>query len=282
MVDSFKDDGPPDMDCEADERFALGLIGGQDLALWDLASIFDNDQYETERHAGSSEISSSAPMFGPYGLMTLENKSKLLIQDLHDTHGALSVEDPSYDARFNLEVAKSVFSPQTMSGFAATFFQLSHSHVPVVHQPSFGSTETTNALLLAVVLAGSIGSPPRDDALSARSFLRIAEEYIFRQMAEIMSCGATSAETEELLETLQAAVIIHSVQIMRNDVSTRRRNRTRRLPALVFIVRQLGLARLRHSDDSNWVQFVQKEACIRYNTDSAHIVWRFYVYIANC
>lgn len=216
----------------------------------------DSDSFTTSR-----DVNPSVPALTADGFSVLERFSKIVIQELSTLHSHLSATEPSYHRAFDPEVAQSVFAPHSLRNFTTTFFRLSHIYVPVVHMPSFGSEETSTALLLAVVLAGATRSPPRDDALSAKGFLRLAEEYAFRHLKDLMA--EDPAPTRSMVEALQAALLIHHIQFLMNSVETRRRNRTQRLPALVSAVRRLGLSQIRHSAHSTPSQFIHDEACIR-------------------
>jgi hypothetical protein len=127
--------------------------------------------------------------------------------------------------------------------------------------PSFGTDETSTSLALAVALFGAAMSPPSDDALSAKGFLRLAEEYIFRNLADAVR--RDSMPDRHALEVMQAALLVLNVHFLMNDIEARRRNRTRRLPALVLAMRCFGLYQARHSQDAALAQFVHTETCIR-------------------
>ncbi|PNY28458.1 Transcriptional regulator MET32 [Tolypocladium capitatum] len=230
---------------------------------------FFNDQVREFRHDGdilttSRGFSPLIPALKADGSGALDKCSETLIRELSTLHSSLSATDPSYREAFDPEVAQSVFAPHSLRNFTTTFFRLSHVYVPVVHMPSFGSEDTSTALILAVVLCGATRSPPRDDALSAKGFLRLAEEYTFRHLNELMAKEA--AATRSVIEALQAALLIHFVQFLMNSVETRRRNQTQRRPTLASAVRRLGLSQTRHSPNSTPSQFIHAEACIRTTT----------------
>ncbi|KND89067.1 Transcriptional regulator MET32 [Tolypocladium ophioglossoides CBS 100239] len=261
----------PDMDLDmGPTEDSSPSLNEEDLTFipWAFPPFF-NDQdrelyHDSDSAATSQGCSPSVPALTAGGFNALEKFSKIIIRELSDVHSNLSATEPSYSEAFDPEVAQSVFAPHSLRNFTTTFFRLSHVYVPIVHMPSFGSEETSTALILAVVLAGATRSPPRDDALSAKGFLRLAEEYAFRHLKVLMAKEA--AATRSAIEALQAALLIHHVQFLMNSVETRRRNRTQRLPTLVSAVRCLGLSQIRHSSNSTPSQFIHDEACIRATT----------------
>lgn len=205
---------------------------------------------------------SAIPALGPGGLVALGIFSKQIVRDLNALHAILCTNDPLYDGTFQLDVAHSVFEPHSLASFITTFSRLCHNYVPIVHMPSLGSAETSPALMLAVAICGAYRSPPRDDALSARSFLCLAEEHIFRHLDGLVA--ADPRPSRGVLEALQAAVLVHHLCFLMNSVEARRRQRVRRLPVLVSVARRLGLADKKHSATSGPAEFLDDEACIRW------------------
>ncbi|UNI20002.1 hypothetical protein JDV02_006139 [Purpureocillium takamizusanense] len=268
MLESFADDDPaalPDMatTSSAEEAFLRSL----DSFMMDLGYP-ETDEIDVPFPSGDLISDLPSPVFRPEALAILQNKTEPLIHDLHQLHQSLAAYDPCYHTLFDRPTAKQVLAPESIIRFAATYFHLSHHHVPIVHRPSFGSPHTATTLLLAVTLAGALRSPPRDDALSVWAMARLFEEYIFLRLADIMSTypgtSLSLVHAGELLETLQAAILLNNVQFMDNNIATRRRIRTQRLPALVASVRRLGLFAMRQSTAAaDWAQHVQEQSCIR-------------------
>ena len=270
MLESFTDDDPIETSryCIAADKHNLE-IGDDGFLLYFNGFMFDLQVGTDHEHVPAvSESTLSDPMasmFGSETSMTLHTKTDMTITDLHALHQSLLTNDKSYGGCFDEDTVKDVLAPKCIMIFAATYFRLTHHHVPLVHRRSFGSEETAPALLLAVTLVGAVRSAPHDDALCVRSLSRLLEEYIFLRLAYLMSHGASDSKLEmtEIEETLQAAILVHNVQFMANDVATRRRLRTQRLPALVSAVRQLGLFTTRHSLDADHVRHIKEESCIR-------------------
>ncbi|KAL3963606.1 hypothetical protein ACCO45_000610 [Purpureocillium lilacinum] len=275
MLDCFDNnqvvnDRVPEMDLDMsslDESPPSLVVEDIGFIPWAFPPMFNFafDDADGERPCESATPSAVTDAFIPAltseGTAALEIFSKQIVRELNALHATLAVSEPSYNQPFDFDLAQSVFAPHILRTFISTFFRLSHNYVPVVHMPSFGSEDTSPLLVLGVSLCGAIRSPPRDDALSAKSFLRIAEEYIFLQLADVMATDPKP--TRPVLETLQAALLIHQVHFLQNSVEARRRHRIRRLPALVSAVRRLGLLNKRHSASSRSAQFLADETCIR-------------------
>ncbi|KAI8242391.1 hypothetical protein K4K57_001712 [Colletotrichum sp. SAR 10_99] len=209
-----------------------------------------------------------------YDPAIFESRAAMIVSELEELHHALKICDPWYDGAFDPVAATSVFSAENLCMFAATYFRVSHIDFPILHRPDFGTNRTTKELLIAVAVSGALRSPPSDDALAARGYLSLIEEYIFRRLHRMIPNGATPEWTPELEASLQAAVMIHSVQFFRNDMATRRKNRTQRLPVLVQAVRCLGLAQTRHAPLFQYDEFVRNESRIRLATWMALADWQ--------
>lgn len=236
------------------------------FAPWSMVSFIDDefsDFSTSDETSTSSELSTSVPAFTPQGLERLRHVSDEIILELGKSHNFLNAYDPTYTEMFYEDLARSIFSSDNLARFISIFFRLSHIHFPIIHIPTFGEEDTPAALVFAVALGGTLRSAPRDDTLSSRCFLTVAEDYVFRHMQGLLVTEEFSRPSKKMLYALQAAIIVHNVQFMRNDVQTRRRNLSVRLPALVSAVRQLGLNQYKHSGTLVWEKFLYEELCIR-------------------
>ncbi|GJC87699.1 hypothetical protein ColLi_10537 [Colletotrichum liriopes] len=248
---------PPNMLNDEDFTFLpYGFASGFSLELMDLQSL--------ESPSTNTVPSTTVSPFDPESWKT---RAAEIVSDLHGIHNSLKSTDPWYNDSFDLNITRSVFSAENLCMFASTYFRVSHLDFPIVHRPSFGTERTNKLLLLAVGLSGSLRSPPSDDVLAARGFLGLAEEYIFRGLNRLIPPGSAPEFTEEVQETFQAALMIHCVQFFRNDIPSRRKNRTQRLPVLVSAVRCMGLAQTRHAPIFQYNDFVRNEAKIRSTGD---------------
>lgn len=203
------------------------------------------------------------PGLSPSSAEGMEDTSMYLINALHDLHGELCANDPTYSEKFDVAAVTAALSPSNLKRFAATFFRLSHIHFPIVHIPSFGRTTSSKALLLILVIQGAFRSPPLDDVLTTRGLLRLAEEYIFRELQDSIALGSTQLPTQPTLEAMQAAVVLVYLLVINNSVSSRRQSRARRLPELAYAVRHYDLANVRHLPEEDWHLYIYRETCIR-------------------
>jgi hypothetical protein len=266
MLESFTDEEPSDIASDNASTVTVedGPVPEDDIFLQSLCDfVFDPIPIVPES-AGHRLV---APIFRPEAHQALQPIVEQTFRDLQNLHRSLLANDVSYAELFPDANVKQALSPDSITSFATTYFKLTHHHIPIIHRLSFGTADTAPALFLGVTLSGAMRSPPRDDALCVRTLARLFEEFIFLRLETIMATygpSATPLDSKWLLETLQAAILVHNIQFMVNDVVTRRRLRTRRLPILVSTVRRLGPFSTRRSPDGDGIQSLYEESCIRY------------------
>ncbi|KID97698.1 Fungal transcriptional regulatory protein, partial [Metarhizium majus ARSEF 297] len=277
--DQAVNDKVPDLDYPPklpDFSLPMMTTDGGNFAPWSFVSFLDDefsDFSTSDETSTSSELSAAVPAFTLEGLERLRHISDEIIRELGKSHKFLEEYDPTYTEMYHEDLAHSIFSSDNLARFISVFFRLSHIHFPLIHIPSFGHEDTPAVLVLAVALGGTLRSAPRDDTLSSRYFLTVAEDYIFRHMQGLLVTEVFSKPSKKMLYALQAAIIVHNVQFMRNDAQTRRRNLSVRLPALVSAVRQLGLNQYKHSGTLIWEKFLYEELCIRIGLWTAISDW---------
>ncbi|OAA70701.1 Fungal transcriptional regulatory protein [Cordyceps fumosorosea ARSEF 2679] len=209
----------------------------------------------------------------------VEDTSLLLVNALRDLDQELRASDPTYKQQpaFSAAAVAAALSAANLRRLAATFFRLSHVHFPIVHVPSFrASSPSSRALLLSLAVQGAFRSPPLDDVLAVRGLLRLAEEYVFRELHDALAATAPRPPllpTPAALEALQAALVIVYLLAINNSVSSRRQSRVRRIPELAWVVRHLDLMNVRHAPGEGWRLFVHRETCIRIATWTAVADW---------
>lgn len=274
MLECFDyDEADPDVDGAA----AVATIGWgkavaheDDILLWSLSSVLDLEQLglvstDSYRIPGPpATMADLAPIFHPAAFNILETKMDFAVDQLRALHERLLVSSPSYYDDTGAELIKTHFSARNVIVFSVVFFQLSHRYISLVHRPSFGSPDTSVALLLAVAFAGAARSPPHKEVLSIHTLARLLEEFVFQNLDNHMLNFHATGLSRELIETLQAAILIHLIQFMRQAGETRDRVRTTRLPKLVSISRKLQLFATKHTHSTDWLQFVETESRIRY------------------
>lgn len=200
--------------------------------------------------------------------LALDERMNEIVDQLVKTHVFMASRGPDQPPLFDIAMAKSVFTAHNASEILLAYFHYCHGYMPFIHRPTFVVDQVSLPLLLALIMAGSFFSPPKDHALSARNFLRTAEELIFSQesLRNYVEIPASSLTLHDI-QALQAALAIIMVQGEMNDCSTRRRIRLKRFPVVVGAVRAWGLTRIRHPDaGQQWVDYAAEEVRIRYVT----------------
>ena len=203
------------------------------------------------------------PVFSPASSERLEDVSSALIRELEALNNDLLANDPTYTEIFDINDVSMALSPSNLRRFAANFFRLSHLHFPIIHMPTFGLQDEQKAFILVLAIQGAFRSPPLDDALAARSLLRLAEEYVFRELREAVAIRSTGLPSLPTLQILQSALSIVFLLVINNSVTSRWQSRAKRIPELVSAVRYYGLANVRHSQTNDWKEFIYRETCIR-------------------
>lgn len=240
-----------------------------DMYPWNYATMLDTAMFDFDDTEDINMLSlnddmfSFVPGFSPSSSERIEDTSLFLVNSLHDLHNELCTSDPTYSEKFDVNAVSVALSATNLKRFAATFFRLSHVHFPIVHIPSFRST-SSKSLLLSLAIQGAFRTPPLDDVLATRGLLRLAEEYVFRELQDAIALGTTQLPTQPTLEAFQAAVVIVYLLAINNSVSSRRQSRVRRLPELAWAVRHFDLMNVRHMPDEDWQLFIYRETCIRY------------------
>lgn len=200
--------------------------------------------------------------------LALDERMDEIVDQLAKTHAFMVGRGPDQPPSFDMVMARSVFTAHSASEFLSAYFHHCHGYMPFIHRPTFGADRVSLPLLLALIMAGSFFSPPKDHALSARNFLRITEELIFsqRSLRNYTDIPASDLTIYDI-QTLQAALAIVMVQGETNDSSTRRRIRLKRFPVVVGAVRAWGLTRTRHLvAGQQWLDYSEEEVRIRYVT----------------
>ena len=185
----------------------------------------------------------------------------LLLKTQYDSDVTTSTPTPH---EFPMDSARLVFTEANVAESVSAFFSCFHPHMPFIHRPSFNIGTVSLHLLLAVSLIGSVFSTNQDEALPGRFFFDLGEDYVFQLLRRVM---AGSNQSDETVEVLQSAVLVHGLQMNSNDESVRHRMRTSRFPAIVASMRRLRLAgtvRASRCGAENWERFVHEESRIRY------------------
>ncbi|KAF2831592.1 hypothetical protein CC86DRAFT_283308, partial [Ophiobolus disseminans] len=163
-----------------------------------------------------------------------------------------------------MDMAKTVFTVNNIVEYVSAFFTFFNPHALLIHQPSFNIDEVSLPLMLAISLLGTIFCTPQDHALSARYFFDLTEEYVFGLLHAASICN--NLPSYESLQLVQAAFLIHALQMNSNHEEVRLRIRVHRFPAIVASMRRLdlfGFVRTAYHGPADWEQYIIDEVKIR-------------------
>ena len=166
---------------------------------------------------------------------------------------------------FPVALARAVFNGNNIAKCVTAFSTVCHLYAPFIHRPSFDIEKVSLPLLIATTLLGSIYAAPQDDALSARYFFDLGEDYVFSLLHQVST--ASHRLNDENIQIVQAAVLMHALQMDPNNDGVRSRIRAHRFPAIVAAMRRLDLFGTTHipqSEHVDWNRFIADEVKIRY------------------
>ncbi|KAK7713823.1 hypothetical protein SLS57_007328 [Botryosphaeria dothidea] len=231
------------------------LLSSLFLEIWDEGGAKDANQWHPQ--------SGTEP-----DVSYLACRAKEIVRELSSLYKKLRPSDATTVPFFDATLAERVITGSNLRNFIRASFTHFFRNIAVIHLPTFDPETVALPLLLAAFMVGSVFTVPTDDALSVRQFLDIAEDYIFRvpEFQALVQDGphGTVKRYDELLEYVQAALLICSTQMSMNDRKTRRRIKTQRNPSLIAAVRAL-LSKSRNepiaplSPDSEWQRFIATE-----------------------
>lgn len=194
--------------------------------------------------------------------------------ELVETSRSMSLDTGNRQTILEITELDALFTLENLTTFITAFFHSLHWHMPVVHCPTFDPATVSNNLLLAIFLAGAVYTIPFNgtDLSLPPSLLSVAEEYIFRKVANLSTSTLPSDQPVKgyAIETVQAALILEMLQFSQGDPLIRRRIRIVRHPCLVSTIRSMGLFRYRRRqepgvvcDEGRWRELAVEEVCIR-------------------
>jgi hypothetical protein len=201
----------------------------------------------------------------------LSNQLTQLMSELVETSKSMISGHENTQQPLDIMELTAMLSVSNISAFISAFFQSLHWHLPIVHFPTFDPGSISNPLLLAISLAGAAYSIPMDGANFSPWIFDVAEEYIFRRIANLSTASSPKDPTQLMptVQLIQGALIMEMLQFGRDDIQTRRRIRIVRHPCLVSTIRSLGILKSKRStapkicDDWMWRMLVAEEMCIR-------------------
>lgn len=202
----------------------------------------------------------------------LSNQLSEIMTELVDTSKSMGLGTAGTLNPLDAMELSTLLGVSNISASISAFFHSLHWHLPVVHFPTFDPGNISNPLLLSIFLSGATYTIPLDGGALPSGLFDVAEEYIFRKIADL-STVASPKDQSHLLSTvqlLQSALIIEMLQFGQDNMQTRRRIRIVRHPCLVSTIRSLGIFQLKRGtaptvcDERTWRNLVAEETCIRY------------------
>ncbi|PWY87940.1 hypothetical protein BO94DRAFT_59084 [Aspergillus sclerotioniger CBS 115572] len=200
----------------------------------------------------------------------ISDKLSHIMINLVETSNSMDLANASQQT---LDVAglASLFTTSNLSVFISAFFQSLHWHLPIVHFPTFDPGKVSNPLLLAIFLSGATYATSHDGPILASGILDVAEEYIFRQLANLSTTPYPNGPPNLVpsLEIIQGALIIEMLQFGQGETGTRRRIRIIRHPCVISTIRSLGIFQSKRivnpdiCDDETWKAAIAEEVRIR-------------------
>ncbi|EKJ70204.1 hypothetical protein FPSE_09730 [Fusarium pseudograminearum CS3096] len=181
----------------------------------------------------------------------------------------MATNKPHLKEELNYSLQRGFFTVSHFQNAFIIFFRRRHYHKPPIHWPTFDLDKIAPHLLLAAVLTGTAYLQYLDrssqNPLTA-SLLEVAEKYIFKEVKRLADQNMTPLASTHMLEVCQAAVLINSLEGSTNHIEGRRRIASKRIPALLAVLRKAGVVGLKHEPhqgEMGWDSFIHRETCIR-------------------
>ncbi|KAJ5619162.1 hypothetical protein N7510_003146 [Penicillium lagena] len=171
------------------------------------------------------------------------------------------------------KLCQEFFSPPNIRRFLEYFWSLWYPHCPIVHRPLFDSYAATPALLCVMVVIGACLSSRDSDNQTARMWLDSVEELIFSHACFRKSHSQGYDDIvwkKEMLQSIQAAYLVSSLQKREGSVEAQARIRRYRHASMVALARHIGPGNASHRNlhlhEASlpwWKQFAEEEELIR-------------------
>ncbi|KAJ6185961.1 hypothetical protein N7519_007262 [Penicillium mononematosum] len=177
----------------------------------------------------------------------LSNQLSVIMTELVDTSKSMGLGTAGTLNPLDFMELSTLLGVSNISASISAFFHSLHWHLPVVHFPTFDPGNISNPLLLSIFLSGATYTIPLDGGALPSGLFDVAEEYIFRKIADLSTVASTKDQSHLLstVQLLQSALIIEMLQFGQDNMQTRRRIRIVRHPCLVSTIRSLGIFQLK-------------------------------------
>ncbi|KAF2796691.1 hypothetical protein K505DRAFT_157248 [Melanomma pulvis-pyrius CBS 109.77] len=169
-----------------------------------------------------------------------------LVMQLASIYITLPKGHPARASNVRMEDIDEFLTTSKIRTVSQTYFHHFYSHLPILHRPSFNVETTSLRLVLVVYLGGALFSSLDDLIHMARSFLDLAEEYIFQdpffeQLSKWDSQREPVQDCDSNIQAVQAALNIIFLQNWEGNNQARRRIRAERFSSVVMGSRAMQL-----------------------------------------
>ncbi|RAH69829.1 Zn(II)2Cys6 transcription factor [Aspergillus aculeatinus CBS 121060] len=148
------------------------------------------------------------------------------------------------DHLVDFDRAKQLFTPLNIAKFLEAFFDNAfHNHF--INPATFRLGEASTLLILTMVLLGAVYTSPYNGS-DLETYSSVTEHLIFSgpSFQHLMNPGLNALSDPRTLDTLQATMLVVTLQAYKQNPDSIRRMRLQRLPALFTAIRMLNLNRI--------------------------------------
>ena len=144
----------------------------------------------------------------------------------------------------DISAARFFFCAARLGEYVHSFFDHSSHTNCIIHRPSFNINTTSTHLLLVISLLGAVCRSP-EEAMEARFFSDLVHHSIFEgpEFQQILY-SKNPPLSEDNIQLVQAVMLMMVLQAAREEFDINRRIRTQCFPALVSVIRSLGLTQM--------------------------------------
>ncbi|PLB52453.1 hypothetical protein P170DRAFT_402660 [Aspergillus steynii IBT 23096] len=141
----------------------------------------------------------------------------------------------------DISEAKSFFCNSRLGEYVHSFFDHSSHTNCIIHRASFNVNKTSTHLLLVIILLGAVCMSP-EDAVAAQNFSDLVQRSVlegpdFQRMLYIKH----PPRSKDNIQLVQAALLVTVLQSGKEEFEVNRRIHTQWFPALISVIRSLGL-----------------------------------------
>ncbi|KAJ5987007.1 hypothetical protein N7451_011372 [Penicillium sp. IBT 35674x] len=181
---------------------------------------------------------------------------------------------------FNLKIRNTPTLTE-LDALLRAYFDYATLHAPVIYRSYFNIKTISSDLLLAILAAGGQLLPSEDNIFSSSEFFELVQDFIFDQAAlrNPHLCGFNNSPlSDEVLEVLQAALIMLTTEVATKDSADSHSTCISRFLKLVAAIRGFSLTKVRRYNPctgdvydcgssinslSTWKRFLRDETMIR-------------------